>query len=160
MLKNIKTTSKNKSFNLTDFFKSISLKTATGSPGRVFKNILSSMSPAAKTEIISWLKSVQSVKEDENLSRKEKEQKLDRLRPSGAVLTFFDSVIDVLISKVPIQNKTLLRTGVTGVSIAASFMNFRKAGIILLVLQQALPRFVLSRQFDDISDYLVKELKP
>jgi hypothetical protein len=135
------------------------IKSAAKTPGRAFRNILNSMNPDAKSEILDWLDSVQSVKKAKGISKKEKEQKLHQLRPSGTVISFFDSVMDVLISKIPIQNKSLLRAGITGISVAASFMNFRKAGIALVVLQQALPKYMMSNHFDDVSAYLVTELQ-
>ncbi len=124
----------------------------------IIKNTLSQIDDDAKIELGKWLESVQQIKNNSDLSKTEKRKQLSKLKPSDAVLTFLNSLLDLLILKIPIKNKKILKLGFSGAGLAASFLNFRKTGIILLILSKALPNFIMSRQFDDFSEFLTQQI--
>ncbi|MBC7421162.1 MAG: hypothetical protein H7328_10575 [Bdellovibrio sp.] len=149
-----------KSIDLSEFFKKINLKAIPDKTKKVIKSTLAQIDDHSKVELTDWLLAVQQIKANSKLSKKEKEVQLVKIKPSEAVVSFFNSLIDLLILKIPVDNKNLLKTGFSGVGFVASFMNFRKTGIILLILHKALPKFILTNQFDDLSGFLTEQLKP
>lgn len=163
MLKNLSSKVKTKligtSIDLAQFFKSINFKAAPERAKIIIKSALSQIDDEAKTELSSWLLTVRKIKENPELNKKEKHKQLSKLKTSDAVLSFFNSLIDLFILKMPIGNKKILKAGVTGAGFIVSFMSFRKTGIILLVLFKALPQFIMTRQFDEFSKFVSEQIE-
>ena len=106
MLKNLKDSILNKVSDLNEILKKIDFGIVSRTSFATFQKLINSIDDDAKKEILDWLSEVQKVKNDPDLNKKEKEKKLHKLQPSGTILTFLKAFVDLLIEKIPIQNKS------------------------------------------------------
>ncbi|MBC7742584.1 MAG: hypothetical protein H7061_10330 [Bdellovibrionaceae bacterium] len=135
------------------------IKGLPASSKKFIKKTISSLDKPSKKEILSWLIAVQEIKTDKDQTNKEKAARLVRLKPSEALLTFLNAVLDLAILKVPINNKKILKAGVSGVGLAASLMTFRRLSIALFLFYKALPSLVMTDTFDNLAVFLIAELE-
>ncbi len=135
------------------------IKKIPASTRALIKNTIASLDKPSQKEILVWLHTVRLVKNDPKLTKKEKEKQLVQLKPSDALMTFLNALVDLIIHKVPIKNKKILKAGVSGLGLAASLMSFRRLAIALFLFHKTLPKFVMTDTFDDLSDFLIEELE-
>lgn len=144
--------------DLESFLSNIDLSTIAAKSSESLKTVFSEIDDHTKSEIRQWISSVKAIKNDVSLTDSEKESKLGEIKTNETVLKTLKSVMDVLVNKVPIENKSLLKTGLTGIGLAASVLNFEVSGIALLVLHKALPKFIMTSKFDDLALIIENEL--
>lgn len=127
-----------------------------------FRSFILDLKPEEKAEVLKWLDDVAAVKADTALSSSERSKKINELKTSDVILLFLQRFLDLVLSKIPIDNKDMMKSGLAFLSVFVSAKNPRFAGIssiAFLAFRAALPQLVLSSQFDKISDYLRAELK-
>lgn len=120
------------------------------------RGTLQSIDEATKKEVHQWLNDIRKIKMDETLSQSEKESKISMVPTSDTILNFLSSLLNVLNSKFPLP-KPLLKVGIAGAAMAA-VARYRFGAVALLVLGAAMPKFIMSRKFDDFSDFIQREL--
>lgn len=146
--------------DLASLLKEIDLRNLQSKSVESVRGTLKSLDSQVQSELVSWLRAVKSIKSDESLSSKEQEARVSELKTSEVVLSVLKSLLELLTQKIPLENKTLLKTGFVGLGMAASLLNVEVTGIALIVLHKALPKFVMSKKFDEFADFLSKELDP
>lgn len=126
------------------------------------KTLIHHLTDQEKVELGKWLDNIDTIKNDSAMSSSDKAKKLNELPTSDMILLFFQKFLDLILSKIPFDNKDIIKTGLATLGLLVSAKNPRLAGIssiALIAFRTALPRMVLSEQFNKISDFLKAELK-
>jgi ribonuclease D len=124
----------------------------------LLKEVYSCTDAQSKADIKNWMSAVNSIKANPETNATEKESLLLQIKTKDTVITFLKSVLDVLIAKAPVENKGLLQTGVKGLGMASSLMGFQFSGIAMAIFEKAVPKLVMTSQFDQISTLIEKEI--
>lgn len=158
MLKKIKKTLTQQKLNIEALLAKINFSSAKLKTSKSLRTFLTSIDESTKKEIHDWLQEIKSIKNDSDLSASRKEDKVSQVRTSQTVLVFIKSLIEVLVSKIPGKGKGLAKAGLFGAGIAISILNIEVSAIGLLILSKALPKFIMSSKFDELSAWIEKEL--
>lgn len=121
------------------------------------RKLIQGLNDETKAEIHEWINQIEKIKASD-LTDEEKESQLKKVETSTTVLAFIKVVVDGLADKSSIKRKGLLKAGLTGFGIAFSLLNIELSGAALLLINKALPKFMLSDQFNDFSDFVRREL--
>lgn len=124
------------------------------------RTTFNSMDEQTKIDIHHWLSDIKAIKQNPELTTSQKEAKLSKVKTSETVLNFIKSFVEVLLHKIPIQNKGMLSSGLTGVTMAMSMLrlNAKATVVALIVLQKGLPKFIMSNKFDQFAAFVEREL--
>lgn len=148
------------SIDLESLFKELDPRALQDKTTELVKKALHAVDAETKKEVLDWLDTIQSIKNDENLNSKEKQKRISDLKTSEVILRFMGSLVDLLLEKVPLDNKQILKTGLAGgLGLLAATRRAQVAGIALLALYNALPRFIMTSRFDEIAKFFQAELK-
>lgn len=134
-------------------FQSIATKSSAAA-----REVCKKLDPQKKDEVLSWLDKVHKIRDNSALSSSEKEKQIESLPTTDVVLNFLKAVVDVLVNEAPVENKGLLKTGLSGVAAASSMMSFGMDGVALMIFKKALPKLLLQPQFSILSQFIQQEL--
>ena len=120
------------------------------------RSVFQSIDEQTKNEVHQWIADIRKIKNDETLSRAEKESKVTMVATSETILNFLSSLVSVLTNKFPVP-KSLLRVGIAGMAVAA-MARYRFGAIAAVAIGAALPKFLMSSKFDDFAAFIEREL--
>ena len=120
------------------------------------RTTLQSIDDPTKQEVHQWINEIRKIKNDENLSPSEKESKISMVPTSETIINFLSSLLGVLTNKFPVP-KSLLKIGLAGAAMAA-VARYRFGAVALMVLGAAMPKFILTKQFDEFAAFIEREL--
>lgn len=126
---------------------------------QTLRSAFKSMDDSSKHEFLQWLTAVREIKATNGLSYQEKESRLHALGSSDTVLRTLKAVLDAAVEQAPAGNQQILRTSLSGIGISVSLMRLPQVPLALMLLRQALPKFLLTPQFDVVASFLEKELQ-
>ena len=112
----------------------------------------------SKKEFLAWLSNVRSIR-NSDLNYREKEAQLARLPNTETVMKTLKAVLDAAVNATPEQEQKILKTSLGGIALVTSMMSWRIPPIAMLAVSQALPKFLLTPQFEIVADFLEQELK-
>lgn len=121
--------------------------------------VFRSMDEKSKREFLNWLLAVREIRSTPGLSYREKESRLQELQCSETVLRTMKAILDASVNQAPAQNQQIIRTSLTGLGLAASLMRMPQLSMAQLLFSQALPKFLLTPQFEVIAAALERELQ-
>lgn len=125
---------------------------------QTLKQAFRSMDEKSKLEFLAWLNAVRDIRAS-GLSYRERERQLSELRNTEAVLRTMKAVLDAAVGTAPAPEQQIIRTSLAGIGFAVSMMRSPHIPMALMLFSQALPKFLLTPQFDLIADFLEKELE-
>jgi hypothetical protein len=143
---------------LAQFMTKIDFEAVATKSGAATREVCKKLDPQKKDEVLSWLDKVHKIRDDSALSSSEKEKQIESLPTTDVVLNFLKAVVDVLVNEAPVENKGLLKTGLSGVAAASSMMSFGMDGVALMIFKKALPKLLLQPQFSILSQFIQQEL--
>lgn len=117
-----------------------------------------SMDEKSRLEFLAWISAVRSIR-NTDLSYREKEIQISQLPNAEAALKTLKAVLDAAILAAPEPEQKGLRTGLAGVGATLSLMGWRVPPSALGLIDQALPKFLLTPQFEVVATFLEKELE-
>ncbi|MEK6773296.1 MAG: hypothetical protein AABY64_05115 [Bdellovibrionota bacterium] len=144
--------------SLQKIFSSINFQGLKDISATSIKDAFSSVDENAKNEIIEWLNSIQEIKNNKNFSKKRMETEISKVRTTETIFNFLNSLIDVLVNKIPIKNKGIIKAGLAAAGIAVTVLNIRVSTVTALVGSKALPKFIMSSKFDELSEFIISSL--
>ncbi len=117
-----------------------------------------SMDEKSKREFLAWISSVRSIR-NADLNYREKEKQISELKNTETALRTLKAVLDAAVGKAPEQEQKIIKTSLSGIGIATSLMNWRLPPVAMLLVGQALPKFLLTPQFEVVATFLEQELQ-
>jgi hypothetical protein len=117
-----------------------------------------SMDEKSKRELLTWISAVREIKATPGFNYREKESRLHDLGSSATVLKTIKAVLDSAVEQAAPTNQQIIRKGLSGIAISASLMKLPQIPIAMLYFSQALPKFLLTPQFEIVASVLEKEL--
>lgn len=158
MLSGLKDKLQNKKIEIEKLISEVNFSDLKSKSSASLSHVFNSVDSETKQDIRIWIQSIQEIKNNHELSASDKRQKISQVKTSDTFLKFLNSLLDVLVNKIPFENKKLLKTGISGVGIASTFIRFEFSAITLLVVRAALPQFILSDKFDEFLSFLESQL--
>jgi hypothetical protein len=136
-------------------FEAFRLKSA-----QTLKQAFRSMDEISKQEFLAWLTAVRAIRNDSSLSYREKEAQISSLRNTETAFRTLKAVMDAAIDTAPEQNQKIIRTSLSGIAVASSLMKTPAyLPMAMILFGQALPKFLLTPQFEVVASFLEKELE-
>lgn len=117
-----------------------------------------SMDEKSKREFLAWISSVRAIR-NSDLRYQEKEAQLSALPNTETAMKTLKAVLDAAIGNAPQEEQKVLRTSFAGIGIATSLMNWRIPPMAMLLVGQALPKFLLTPHFEIVATFLEQELQ-
>lgn len=117
-----------------------------------------SMDEKSKKEFRAWLSSVRAIR-NSDLSYRDKEKQMSELPNTATALQTLKAVLEAAVGAAPEQEQKIIKTSLTGIGVATSLMNWRLPPMAMILVGQALPKFLLTPQFEVVATFLEQELQ-
>lgn len=118
-----------------------------------------SMDDSSKRDFLAWLGAVREIRARNDLRYSEKEAALFELKSSETVFQTMKAVLNSAVAGAPAANQQILRTGLSGIGLTTSLMKSPHLSMASALFGQALPKFLLTPQFEVVAAALEKELQ-
>lgn len=117
-----------------------------------------SMDEKSKLEFLAWISAVREIR-NLDLSYREKEVRISQLPNTETALQTLKAVLDAAIQSAPEPEQKGIRTSLAGIGTATSLLGWKVPSGALMLVGQALPKFLLTPQFEVVAAFLEKELE-
>lgn len=125
---------------------------------KTLRTAFRSMDDKSKKEFLAWIAAVRTIRQSDQ-SYREKEKQLAALPNTETSFRTLKAVLDAAVGAAPEQDQKIIKGSLTGIGLATSMMNWKLPPMAMFLVGQALPKFMLTPQFEIVATFLEQELQ-